>query len=75
MKPKRNSRSDQQASLELESAQHALGTALFWWNQVLAAERASEWKPCDLAAAGASPGNGLVGCRPQRRQWTTRAGQ
>ena len=67
MEPKRNSRSDNRTSLELESAQRALGTGLFWWNQVLSAERASEWKPCDLAAAGASPGNGLAA--------TTRAGQ
>ena len=54
MEPKPDSRSDNRASLELENAQRALVTALFWWNQVLAAKRASEGKPFDPVAAGAS---------------------
>jgi hypothetical protein len=54
MEPKPEFRSDKRASLEFESAQRALGDALFWWKEVLAAERASEWKPFDPVAAGAS---------------------
>ncbi|GEP60448.1 hypothetical protein [Reyranella soli] len=44
MEPDRYFRSDEQAIEELESAERALGATLFWWKQVLAAERASEWK-------------------------------
>ena len=55
MEPKPGSRPDNWASLEVESAHLALSDALFWWNQVLAAERPSEWNPFDPVAAGASP--------------------
>ena len=44
MEPKPDSRPEEWASQELESAHRALSAALFWWNQALAAERATEWK-------------------------------
>ena len=55
MEPKRDSKSDERANLELESALRALGAAVYWWNQVLAAEQASDWKPVAPVATGASP--------------------
>jgi hypothetical protein len=53
MKRKPDSRPAKRASLELDTAQRALGAAIFWWNQVLAAERANEGEAVDAAAASA----------------------
>jgi hypothetical protein len=52
MNRKPDSRPDKRASLELDTAQRALGAAIFWWNQVLAAERANECEVFNAVTAG-----------------------